>query len=86
MTEEMRKENFENMEAIASLGLSHSALASRSYYSRSGSRASREGPPLQSNVERDLTFQGINGLFDSPHLESKASVDSCRGAASQSTC
>jgi P-type Na+/K+ transporter len=80
MTEAMRNTVLENMEALASLGLRVLALASRPYNPQSGRRASREGPPPREEVERNLIFRGLIGLYDPPRPESAASVKACHGA------
>jgi P-type Na+/K+ transporter len=80
MTDAMRNTALENMEALASLGLRVLALASRPYSPRSGRRASREGPPPREEVERNLTFRGLIGLYDPPRPESADSVKACHGA------
>jgi P-type Na+/K+ transporter len=80
MTDAMRDTVLENMEALASLGLRVLALASRPYNPRSGRRASREGPPPREEVERNLIFCGLIGLYDPPRPESAASVKACHGA------
>lgn len=80
MTEAMRNTVLENMEALASLGLRVLALASRPYSPQSGRRASREGPPPREEVERNLIFRGLIGLYDPPRPESATSVKACHGA------
>ena len=80
MTDDIRNEILENMEALASLGLRVLALASRPYSPHNGKRASRDGPPPREEVERDLIFQGLVGLYDPPRTESAASVKACHEA------
>jgi Cation transport ATPase (P-type) len=80
MTNTMRNAVLENMEALASLGLRVLALASRPYNPRSGRRASREGPPPREEVERNLVFRGLIGLYDPPRPESAQSVKACHSA------
>jgi P-type Na+/K+ transporter len=80
MSDAMRNTILENMEALASLGLRVLALASRPYNPQSGRRASREGPPSREEVERNLVFRGLIGLYDPPRPESAASVKACHGA------
>lgn len=47
-------------------GLRVLAFASRLFNPRSGRRASREGPPPREEVERNLVFRGLIGLYDPP--------------------
>jgi P-type Na+/K+ transporter len=68
------------MEAIASEGLRVLALASRVYDPKSGRRASRDGPPPREEVERDLVFRGLIGLYDPPRPESADAVKRCHRA------
>ncbi|KIX08336.1 potassium/sodium efflux P-type ATPase, fungal-type [Rhinocladiella mackenziei CBS 650.93] len=69
-----------NMEALASQGLRVLALASRPYDPRSGRRASRDGPPPREEVERNLVFRGLIGLYDPPRPESANAVKRCHRA------
>ena len=80
MTDDIRSEILENMEALASLGLRVLALASRPYNPQNGRSASRDGPPPREEVERNLIFQGLIGLYDPPRTESAASVKACHEA------
>ncbi|KIW85125.1 potassium/sodium efflux P-type ATPase, fungal-type [Fonsecaea pedrosoi CBS 271.37] len=80
LTDEMKAAILENMEVLASQGLRVLALASRPYNPRSGRRASREGPPPRGDIERDLTFRGLIGLYDPPRPESADAVKSCHRA------
>lgn len=65
------------MEALASQGLRVLALASRDYDPHSGRRASRDGIPPRDDIERDLTFRGLVGLYDPPRAEPAAAVKRC---------
>jgi P-type Na+/K+ transporter len=80
LKDDMKSTILTNMEALASQGLRVLALASRSYDPRSGRRASRDGPPPREEVERDLVFRGLIGLYDPPRPESADSVRSCHRA------
>ncbi|OCT48444.1 Sodium transport ATPase 5 [Cladophialophora carrionii] len=79
-TDQMKERVLENMEALASQGLRVLALASRPYSPQQGRRASREGPPPREDVERDLIFRGLIGLYDPPRPESAPAVKSCHRA------
>jgi P-type Na+/K+ transporter len=76
----LKEKALEIMEALASQGLRVLALASREYDSRSGRRASRDGPPPRDEIERDLTFRGLIGLYDPPRPESAEAVKRCHRA------
>jgi P-type Na+/K+ transporter len=80
LKDDMKSTILTNMEALASQGLRVLALASRPYDPRSGRRASRDGPPPREEVERDLVFRGLIGLYDPPRPESADSVRSCHRA------
>lgn len=74
-TEDMRNKTLENMEAIASLGLRCLALASRPY------EGYMEGKDIdRAEVEEDLTFLGLIGLYDPPRPESAGAVQRCHEA------
>ncbi|KAI1371803.1 potassium/sodium eff [Hypoxylon crocopeplum] len=80
ITDGMKEQILANMEALAAQGLRVLALASRPYDPRSGRRASREGPPPREEVERDLVFRGLIGLYDPPRPESASAVKHCHRA------
>ena len=77
---DMKTAILNNMEALASQGLRVLALASRPYNPRNGRRASRDGPPPREEVERDLVFRGLIGLYDPPRPESAGAVKNCHRA------
>lgn len=80
ITGEIKDKILENMEALARQGLRVLALASRPYNPRDGRRASRDGPPPREEVERNLTFRGLIGLYDPPRPESADAVRRCHRA------
>ncbi|RYO84176.1 hypothetical protein DL766_008991 [Monosporascus sp. MC13-8B] len=80
ITDAMKKKILANMEALAAQGLRVLALASRPYDPHNGRRASRDGPPPREEVERDLTFRGLIGLYDPPRPESAEAVRHCHRA------
>lgn len=80
LTDEIRDEILANMESLASQGLRVLALASRAYDPSSGRRASREGPVPREEIERDLVFRGLIGLYDPPRPESAQAVKNCHRA------
>ena len=80
ITDAIRQEILANMEVLAGQGLRVLALASRPYDPHNGRRASRDGPPLREEVERDLLFHGLIGLYDPPRPESADAVRHCHRA------
>jgi len=80
LTDQMKSTILENMEALASLGLRVLALASRPYDAASGRRASRDGPPPREEIECNLVFRGLVGLYDPPRTESADAVKKCHRA------
>lgn len=73
---ETRQYTLDNMEAMASLGLRVLALASRPF-----ADSFQENVEMnRANVEKDLTFRGLIGLYDPPRLESANSVRQCQTA------
>lgn len=76
MTDEYREEILRNMESLASMGLRVLALASRpiDLDIEPGAEVPR------AEVEKDLTFRGLVGLYDPPRAESKPAVRSCHEA------
>lgn len=76
----LKHQTLEVMEALASQGLRVLALASRPYDPKHGRRASRDGPPPREEIERDLTFRGLIGLYDPPRPESADAVKRCHRA------
>merc|ERR1712000_247247 len=80
MDDDKKQQILDNMEALASQGLRVLALASRPFDPRNGRRASRDGPPPREEIERDLTFRGLIGLYDPPRPESADAVKRCHRA------
>jgi potassium/sodium efflux P-type ATPase len=76
MTDAYREQILENMEALAKLGLRVLALASRKYV-----EPIEDGAEIdRANIEKDLTFRGLIGLYDPPRPESAESVRRCHEA------
>ncbi|KAL4902242.1 hypothetical protein BDW74DRAFT_158847 [Aspergillus multicolor] len=75
LTDKMRNEIFQNMEELAKLGLRVLALAHRPYNEQSrvleGSDISRD------EVEKNLCFLGLIGLYDPPRPETAGSIAAC---------
>jgi len=80
LTEQMKTEILKIMEVLAGQGLRVLALASRPYNAGNGRRASRDGPPPREEVERNLIFRGLIGLYDPPRPESAGAVKRCHRA------
>ncbi|KAI9872585.1 MAG: hypothetical protein M1830_001451 [Pleopsidium flavum] len=77
MTEELRNRILENMEALAAQGLRVLALASKEY---SGQTGGSDVEYDRGDIENDLTFQGLIGLYDPPRVESAGAVKQCHQA------
>ncbi|KAI9668426.1 MAG: Na+ ATPase [Alyxoria varia] len=76
VTEEIRDQVLKNMEAIAALGLRCLALASRPYDGTVKSNSEMD----RNEVENNLVFQGLIGLYDPPRPESRGAVAQCHQA------
>ncbi|ODM22482.1 hypothetical protein SI65_00070 [Aspergillus cristatus] len=75
MTEEYRSHIFQNMEELAKLGLRVFALAHRPYTDKA---RVLEGADLdRDDIEKDLCFLGLIGLYDPPRPETAASIQAC---------
>ncbi|KAL9131307.1 MAG: hypothetical protein Q9217_000742 [Psora testacea] len=77
MTEELRERILQNMEALAAQGLRVLAFASKEYSSQVGSADVEHD---RADIEKDLTFQGLIGLYDPPRVESAGAVKQCHQA------
>lgn len=78
MTDEIRSDILENMEALASLGLRVLALAGREYEDEIDMKG--KDIPDRADVEQNLVFSGLIGLYDPPRVESAPSVAQCHKA------
>jgi Na+-exporting ATPase len=76
MTEKHEQEILANMEALAAQGLRVLALASRAWEGPSGKNEQQD----RSEVEQQLTFRGLIGLYDPPRPESEGAVRECHKA------
>ena len=76
MTEAIRNDILEHMEALAALGLRVLALASRKY----PDEVAKDAEIDRATVEKDLHFRGLIGLYDPPRPESAPSVRMCHQA------
>ena len=75
MTEEIRNRILENMEALAAQGLRVLAFAHKEVERQKG-----EAEYDREEIEKDLTFQGLIGLYDPPRVESAGAVKQCHQA------
>lgn len=75
MTEEHRSQIFENMEELAKLGLRVLALAHRPY--DEASRFLEDSDINREEVEKDLCFLGLIGLYDPPRPETAGAIQAC---------
>ncbi|KAL4744062.1 hypothetical protein BDV11DRAFT_2219 [Aspergillus similis] len=75
LNDEMRSQIFQNMEELAKLGLRVLALAHRPYNEQSrlleGSDINRD------EIEKNLCFLGLIGLYDPPRPETAGSIAAC---------
>ncbi|KAL2870176.1 cation-translocating P-type ATPase [Aspergillus lucknowensis] len=75
LTNDMRDKIFQNMEELAKLGLRVLALAHRPYQEQprllEGSDLNRD------EIEKDLCFLGLIGLYDPPRPETAGSIAAC---------
>ncbi|KAL2142502.1 hypothetical protein VTI28DRAFT_1104 [Corynascus sepedonium] len=76
MTDEFRDHILSNMEVFAGLGLRVLALASR----RLDASMNASEDTDRNEVEKDLTFLGLIGLYDPPRPESAPAVRECHEA------
>lgn len=75
ISEEHRREILQNMQALAELGLRVLALASKQYVP---GHVLLDGSDLNRNeVEKELCFLGLIGLYDPPRLETPSAIESC---------
>lgn len=75
LTDDMRSQILQNMEELAKLGLRVLALANRPYTEQArlleGSELNRD------EIEKDLCFLGLIGLYDPPRPETAGSISAC---------
>ncbi|OMP83032.1 Sodium transport ATPase 5 [Diplodia seriata] len=73
---EVRDDILANMEALASLGLRVLAFASRDFTLN----VKKDEELNRNEIETDLTFRGLVGIYDPPRPESAPSVKECQDA------
>ncbi|CAP86669.1 Sodium transport ATPase [Penicillium chrysogenum] len=74
LEDEMRNEILQNMEALAKEGLRVLAMAGR----ENTAPVKEGGEPLpREEVEKDLSFYGLIGLYDPPRPETAGAIDLC---------
>ena len=74
MSEDIRSQILQNMEALAKEGLRVLCLASREFDTPIAN--SEEVPPRE-EVEKDLVFCGLVGLYDPPRPETAGAIEEC---------
>lgn len=80
LDDDVKDQILQNMEALAKEGLRVLALACRD--NQPGSTSGKEGdePPSREDVEKDLTFCGLIGLYDPPRTETAGAIEQCHNA------
>ncbi|KAF2711311.1 sodium P-type ATPase-like protein [Pleomassaria siparia CBS 279.74] len=81
MTDAIRDEILQNMEALAALGLRVLALSSKPYEGKASLGQEKELD--RKDIENSLTFRGLVGLYDPPRPETAHSVRQCQKAGIQ---
>lgn len=76
LTQTLKNQIYENMEALAEQGLRVLALASKEGSAPIGSKTEND----REEVESNLVFQGLIGLYDPPRVESAGAVKQCHEA------
>lgn len=76
MTNEIREQILDHMEALASQGLRVLALASKQL----PGKIDELNIPERDSIEKDLVFRGIIGLYDPPRPETAGAVQECHAA------
>jgi Na+-exporting ATPase len=76
MTSEIADHVLDQMEALASQGFRTLALASK----KISHDVQFEGEGARENIEKDLIFRGIVGIYDPPRPETAGSVKACQEA------
>ena len=76
LDDNIQTEILKNMEALANEGLRVLALACRPTKSRIASAEESEKPPRE-QVEKDLMFCGLIGLYDPPRPETAGAIKEC---------
>lgn len=80
LDEQMQEKILANVEALAEEGLRVLGFASKLW---NGASSSSGGNPERAAVEQDLVLYGLQGLYDPPRPETKASVKECHQAGVQ---
>lgn len=80
LTEQHTEKILENMEELAALGLRVLALASKQHQASTARRGSHANVETREEIEYDLVFRGLVGLYDPPRTESADAVKRCHRA------
>lgn len=76
LDDDLKDEILENMEALAQEGLRVLALAGRPYNPEDHVREDNEPVP-RDEIEKDLVFYGLVGLYDPPRPETAGAISQC---------
>ncbi|KAL4818340.1 hypothetical protein BDW67DRAFT_190024 [Aspergillus spinulosporus] len=74
LSEDIKSQILQNMEALAKEGLRVLCLASREFDTPI---ANTEEVPPREEVEKDLVFRGLVGLYDPPRPETAGAIEEC---------
>ncbi|KAL4905270.1 hypothetical protein BDW74DRAFT_178273 [Aspergillus multicolor] len=74
MSNDIKNQILQNMEALAKEGLRVLCLASREFHTEF---ATGEEVPPRDEVEKDLVFCGLVGLYDPPRPETAGAIEEC---------
>jgi len=80
LDDNLKDQILQNMEELAKEGLRVLALACRD--NEPGTTSGKEGdePPAREDVEKELTFCGLIGLYDPPRTETAGAIEECHRA------
>lgn len=81
LTEELKKEVIDQMDEFAAQGQRVLAIASREWHEDfNAERRANNNEELRTEVERDLKFVGLAGIYDPPRDETKDAIRECSEA------
>jgi magnesium-transporting ATPase (P-type) len=81
LTEGLKKEVIDQMDELAAQGQRVLAIASREWHDDfNAERRANNDEGLRTEVEKDLTFVGLAGIYDPPRDETKDAIRECSEA------
>lgn len=80
LTDEIQDRILENMEALAKEGLRVLSHAYREYHPSDSTKGEHDEGPPREEIEKDLTFSGLIGLYDPPRTETAGAIEECHRA------